>query len=172
MLKSICKFVSSPTLFLTQKRYATKLSGGSTGAPKNAQAKHLGIKTSNGQKIKTGGIIIRQKGNKFWPGFNVGQGRDFTLYALNDGFVEFHYDQVFGRSYVNVAQSLAERKINGIPVKRIPFTQTFKIPKIKNFQIQYVVDPANIAQKGRTLRSLRRTPSDIREPTRRFVPKE
>eukprot|EP01080_Neovahlkampfia_damariscottae_P000651 gene651-8153_t len=172
MLKTICKSISSPVLFDTQKRYATKLSGGSVGADKNAKAKRLGLKVTNGQKIKSGGIIMRQKGNKVWPGYNVGQGKDFTLYALNDGKVEFHYDEIFGRTYINVAQSLEERNIKGIPVKRIPFTQTFKIPKIKNFQVQYVIDSANIAQKGRKLKSLRRTPSDIREPTRQSYQKE
>ena len=51
--------------------------------------KRLGLKIYGGQKIKTGMIIARQRGTKIHPGEGVGLGRDFTLFALTDGTVEF-----------------------------------------------------------------------------------
>lgn len=51
---------------------------------------------------------MRQVGNKFWPGFNVGQGRDFTLFALKDGIVHFTRDENLGRTYVIVSQRLGQ----------------------------------------------------------------
>ena len=49
----------------------------------------MGVKIFGGQAAINGNILIRQKGNKFHAGENVGQGRDFTLFALTDGTVEF-----------------------------------------------------------------------------------
>jgi large subunit ribosomal protein L27 len=49
----------------------------------------LGVKVYGGQTIRAGGIIVRQRGTKFHPGKNVGCGKDFTLFALKDGVVEF-----------------------------------------------------------------------------------
>lgn len=63
--------------------------GGSTRNGRDSNAKRLGVKRFGGQAVKAGSIIVRQKGNKFWPGRNVGQGTDFTLYALKDGTVSF-----------------------------------------------------------------------------------
>ena len=63
--------------------------GGSTRNGRDSNAKRLGVKRFGGQAVKAGSIIVRQKGNKFWPGQNVGQGTDFTLYALKDGTVKF-----------------------------------------------------------------------------------
>ena len=51
--------------------------------------KRLGVKKFGGEKINTGEIIIRQRGTKYHPGKNVGVGRDFTIFALADGVVEF-----------------------------------------------------------------------------------
>lgn len=62
--------------------------------------KRLGVKIFGGQSIKTGQIIIRQRGSKVLPGENVGMGRDHTLFALSNGTVEFSQKQ--GRQLVNV----------------------------------------------------------------------
>lgn len=62
--------------------------------------KRLGVKLFGGQKVKTGMIIIRQKGTKVHPGKNVGMGRDFTLFSLKDGIVKFLTRQ--GRKLVAV----------------------------------------------------------------------
>jgi large subunit ribosomal protein L27 len=58
---------------------------------RNSHAKRLGIKKFGNQSVISGNIIVRQRGTKLHPGKNVGQGRDFTLYALKDGVVK--YDQ-------------------------------------------------------------------------------
>ncbi|MCP4179265.1 MAG: 50S ribosomal protein L27 [bacterium] len=60
---------------------------------RDSNPQYLGVKVYGGQSIKAGGIIIRQRGTKFHPGKNVGCGRDFTLFALKDGFVEFNKNQ-------------------------------------------------------------------------------
>jgi len=49
----------------------------------------LGVKSPSGKVVSAGSIIVRQRGNSFYPGANVGQGRDYTLYARIDGKVQF-----------------------------------------------------------------------------------
>ena len=66
----------------------TKASG-STALGRDSQPKYLGIKLWDGQKAKTGMIIVRQRGTNFLPGKNVGKGKDDTLYALKQGVVKF-----------------------------------------------------------------------------------
>ena len=62
---------------------------GSTRNGRDSHAKRLGVKMFAGQQIKTGQIIVRQRGTKFHPGDNVGRGKDDTLFALCDGMLEF-----------------------------------------------------------------------------------
>ena len=64
-------------------------SAGSTRLGRDSRAKRLGVKIFEGQKIKPGNIIIRQRGTKFLPGNNVGCGKDHTLFALKAGVVKF-----------------------------------------------------------------------------------
>ena len=61
----------------------------STRNGRDSHAKRLGVKMFAGQQIKTGQIIVRQRGTKFHPGDNVGRGKDDTLFALCDGTLEF-----------------------------------------------------------------------------------
>jgi len=61
----------------------------STNNGRDSNAKRLGVKLFGGQKAIAGNIIVRQKGNKFWPAEGVAQGHDFTLYATKDGTVKF-----------------------------------------------------------------------------------
>ncbi len=68
---------------------AHKLAQGSTRNGRDSQAKRLGVKRSDGTKVKTGEIIIRQRGTKVHPGKNVKVGTDFTIYAMKDGVVKF-----------------------------------------------------------------------------------
>lgn len=56
---------------------------------RDSNPKFLGVKVYGGETIRSGGIIIRQRGTQFHPGKNVGCGRDFTLFALKDGIVQF-----------------------------------------------------------------------------------
>jgi large subunit ribosomal protein L27 len=62
---------------------------GSSKNGRDSNSQRLGVKRFGGQLVTAGSIIIRQKGSRFVPGLNVGQGRDFTLYALKDGVVSF-----------------------------------------------------------------------------------
>ncbi len=62
---------------------------GSTKLGRDSGPKYLGIKLFAGQKVKTGGIIVRQRGTKFFPGKNVKRGNDDTLFALKEGVVKF-----------------------------------------------------------------------------------
>jgi large subunit ribosomal protein L27 len=68
---------------------AHKKSGGKTTQQTTRPGKRLGIKVFGGQEIKTGAIILHQRGTRFHPGEGVGIGRDHTLFALRDGKVLF-----------------------------------------------------------------------------------
>ena len=59
---------------------------------RDSNSKRLGVKKFGGQTVRAGNILIRQRGSKFVPGVNVGQGRDWTLFALSDGKVFFDKD--------------------------------------------------------------------------------
>ena len=61
----------------------------STSNGRDSNAKRLGVKLFGGESAQSGNIIIRQKGNKFWPGEGVSQGKDFTLFAVTEGKVAF-----------------------------------------------------------------------------------
>jgi large subunit ribosomal protein L27 len=73
---------------------AHKKAGGSTRLGRDSQSKRLGIKVYGGQKITAGAIIVRQRGSKFRPGENVGQGSDDTLFAKANGIVQFSEKRV------------------------------------------------------------------------------
>jgi len=68
---------------------AHKMGAGSTKNSRDSQAKRLGVKCTGNQVVKSGAIIVRQRGTKFKPGKQVGCGKDHTLYALIDGIVNF-----------------------------------------------------------------------------------
>ena len=68
---------------------AQKKGGGSTRNGRDSNAKRLGVKRFGGQTIKSGTIIVRQRGTRIHPGNNVGRGSDDTLFALTDGVVTF-----------------------------------------------------------------------------------
>ncbi len=68
---------------------AHKKGEGSVKNGRDSQSKRLGVKIFGGQAAQAGNIIIRQRGTEYHPGKNVGVGRDFTIFALTDGVVEF-----------------------------------------------------------------------------------
>ena len=68
---------------------AHKKGVGSTRNGRDSKGQRLGIKRYGGQAVRAGTIIVRQRGTKFRPGQNVGLGRDYTIFALIDGFVRF-----------------------------------------------------------------------------------
>lgn len=68
---------------------AHKKGAGSTSNGRDSASKRLGVKKFGGQKVLAGNILVRQRGTKFHAGANVGTGRDWTLFALKSGVVEF-----------------------------------------------------------------------------------
>ncbi|MFN9116364.1 MAG: 50S ribosomal protein L27 [Bacteroidota bacterium] len=68
---------------------AHKKCEGSVKNGRDSQSKRLGVKIYGGQPAAAGNIIIRQRGTVYHPGKNVGVGRDYTIFALTDGVVEF-----------------------------------------------------------------------------------
>ena len=68
---------------------AHKKGQGSTTNGRDSNAQRRGVKRFGGQKVTAGSILVRQVGTKLHPGLNVGCGRDYTLFALKDGVVEF-----------------------------------------------------------------------------------
>ena len=68
---------------------AHKKGEGSVKNNRDSESKRLGVKIFGGQPAISGNIIVRQRGTTYHPGKNVGVGRDFTLFALTDGVVEF-----------------------------------------------------------------------------------
>jgi large subunit ribosomal protein L27 len=68
---------------------AHKKGQGTSRNGRDSNSKRLGIKKYGGQQVISGNIIVRQRGTRFHPGVNVGIGTDHTLFALNDGVVDF-----------------------------------------------------------------------------------
>ena len=69
--------------------FAHKKGVGSTKNGRDSESKRLGAKRADGQFVKAGNILYRQRGTKIHPGINVGRGNDDTLYALSDGVLRF-----------------------------------------------------------------------------------
>ena len=85
---------------------AHKKSGGTSRNGRDTAGKRLGVKRFDGQKVRAGSIIVRQRGTRIHPGENVGCGRDYTLFALSDGVVKF--ETLFNnKKRVNVISSAA-----------------------------------------------------------------
>eukprot|EP00667_Euglena_gracilis_P024589 EG_transcript_28394 len=79
---------------------AHKKGSGSTKNGRDSNSKRRGVKVYGDQAVRAGGIIVRQVGNTWHPGKNVGIGRDFTIYSLKDGVVKF--ENVRGRPSISV----------------------------------------------------------------------
>jgi len=72
---------------------AHKKGAGSTKNGRDSNSKRLGIKVYGNQQVKSGGIVVRQRGLTFKPGKGVAVGKDYTIFALQDGIVEFASDK-------------------------------------------------------------------------------
>ena len=68
---------------------AHKTGGGSTRNRRDSNSKRLGVKKFGGEQVRSGNILVRQRGTKIHPGDNVGRGADDTLFAKADGFVTY-----------------------------------------------------------------------------------
>jgi large subunit ribosomal protein L27 len=86
---------------------AHKKGGGSSTNGRDSQAKRLGVKRGDGQFVRAGTILVRQRGTRHKPGLNVGRGQDDTLFALADGYVRFENKGRRGR-FVSVIAAGAE----------------------------------------------------------------
>jgi len=68
---------------------AHKKGGGSTKNGRDSESKRLGVKKFGGEYVIPGNIIVRQRGTQFHPGNNVGMGKDYTIFAVQEGYVVF-----------------------------------------------------------------------------------
>jgi len=90
-----------PAMFLFDLQlFASKKGAGSTRNGRDSNAQRLGVKRFGGERVIAGNILVRQRGTKFYPGENVGIGRDHTLFALAEGTVEFSMRR--NRQHINV----------------------------------------------------------------------
>ena len=80
--------------------FASKKGAGSTRNGRDSNAQRLGVKRFGGENVLAGNIIVRQRGTRFYPGLNVGIGRDHTLFALIAGTVAFTSRR--NRKHVNI----------------------------------------------------------------------
>lgn len=81
---------------------AHKKAGGSSRNGRDSESKRLGVKCFGGEKVRAGNIIIRQRGTRFYPGVNVGIGKDDTLFARAEGQVVFEVKGPRRRKTVSV----------------------------------------------------------------------
>ena len=79
---------------------AHKKAGGSSRNGRDSAGRRLGLKCCGGEKVIPGNILIRQRGTKFFPGKNVGMGKDHTLFALTEGIVKFSLAR--GKKHVSI----------------------------------------------------------------------
>lgn len=80
---------------------AHKKAGGSSRNGRDSAGRRLGVKLFGGQSALAGNIIVRQRGTQWWPGQNVGMGRDHTLFALTEGTVTFRKG-LKGRTFISI----------------------------------------------------------------------
>jgi large subunit ribosomal protein L27 len=93
---------------------AHKKGQGSSRNGRDSNAQRRGVKVYGGQRCQPGSIIVRQCGTRFHAGTNTGLGRDFTIYSLVDGTVEFETRKKNGKTFkrVSVAPAPAEAQAN------------------------------------------------------------
>jgi large subunit ribosomal protein L27 len=80
---------------------AHKKAGGSSRNGRDSAGRRLGVKKFGGESVISGNIIVRQRGTKWWPGQNVGMGKDHTIFATEVGNVKFHKG-FKGRTFISV----------------------------------------------------------------------
>ena len=80
---------------------AHKKAGGSSRNGRDSAGRRLGVKKFGGEAVVPGNILVRQRGTKFYPGTNVGIGKDHTLFALTEGHVAFKQGKL-GRKFCSV----------------------------------------------------------------------
>ena len=86
---------------------AHKKAGGSSRNGRDSAGRRLGVKKYGGEAVIPGNIIVRQRGTKFWPGENVGMGKDHTIFATREGAVRFR-EGLKGRTFISVVPAGSE----------------------------------------------------------------
>ena len=86
---------------------AQKKAGGSSKNGRDSESKRLGVKRYGGEHVIPGNILVRQRGTKWHPGSGVGMGTDHTIFAVQEGHVEFK-TKSNGRTYISVRTAKAE----------------------------------------------------------------
>jgi large subunit ribosomal protein L27 len=89
-------------IFHQTVRNATKKAGGSTKNGRDSPGQRLGVKKFGGEHVIPGNIIIRQRGKTYHTGKNVGLGRDYTIFAMTEGYVKFDYNKITKHQVVSV----------------------------------------------------------------------
>ncbi|MGB4881857.1 MAG: 50S ribosomal protein L27 [Neisseria sp.] len=89
---------------------ASKKAGGSSRNGRDSEAKRLGVKVFGSELIPAGSIIVRQRGTRFHAGDNVGMGKDHTLFAKVDGYVQFKVKGALNRKTISVLPYTGEDK--------------------------------------------------------------
>jgi len=79
---------------------AHKKGSGSTKNGRDSNSKRLGVKVYGNQSVKAGSIIVRQRGLTFKPGMQIGVGKDYTLFAMQDGIIQF--EQIKNKKFIHV----------------------------------------------------------------------
>ncbi len=87
---------------------AHKKGQGSIRNGRDSNAQMRGMKKFGGERVLAGNILVRQVGSSFWPGPGVGQGKDYTLFALREGRVRFYKRGKAQRSYIAVEPILED----------------------------------------------------------------
>ncbi|WP_343183404.1 50S ribosomal protein L27 [Buchnera aphidicola] len=83
---------------------AHKKAGGSTRNGRDSHSKRLGVKCFGGEYVKSGSIIVKQRGTKFHPGINTKCGKDHTIYSIINGIVQFKKKGLKQKKFINVIQ--------------------------------------------------------------------
>jgi large subunit ribosomal protein L27 len=91
---------------------AHKKGGGSSRNGRDSRSQRLGVKKFGGERVISGNILVRQHGTKVHPGWNVGMGRDYTLFATIEGFVKFE-TMPGGRKKVHVFETADATSVRG-----------------------------------------------------------
>jgi len=87
---------------------AHKKGVGSSRNGRDSKPKMLGVKRFDGQVVRAGSIIVRQRGTQFHPGANVGVGKDHTLFALVEGHVSFGFKGALNKHTISVTPAAAQ----------------------------------------------------------------
>ncbi|KAH3900470.1 related to 54S ribosomal protein L2, mitochondrial [Saccharomycodes ludwigii] len=141
LLKSRTSVSNNNNNIFQQIRTATKRASGSKTSMKDSAGRRLGPKKVDGQLVKPGEIIMRQRGTKFYPGENVGIGKDHTIFATEPGYVKFYMDPFH-----------PERKFIGVALKKeLSLPTPHFAPRVRRFGHAVITDEAQALKEEQSL---------------------